>query len=102
MIHFEDVSGIICEAVLPLVKLLGIGLGFSLYHFQNMIVGAEWCKIFEGFWFWRKIGISRSQMIMIRRNFQDLLGGESPSGSQISNSNLLPRKLICPMVVQLL
>ncbi|CAE7612148.1 tmem144B [Symbiodinium natans] len=26
-------------AVLPLVKLLGIGLGFSLYHFQNMIVG---------------------------------------------------------------
>lgn len=49
MIHFEDVSGIICEAVLPLVKLLGIGLGFSLYHFQNMIVGAEWCKIFKDF-----------------------------------------------------
>lgn len=26
-------------AVLPLVKLLGIGLGFSLYHFVNMVVG---------------------------------------------------------------
>eukprot|EP00928_Gymnodinium_smaydae_P027105 TRINITY_DN21073_c0_g1_i1.p1 TRINITY_DN21073_c0_g1~~TRINITY_DN21073_c0_g1_i1.p1 ORF type:complete len:477 (+),score=62.63 TRINITY_DN21073_c0_g1_i1:203-1432(+) len=26
-------------AVLPLVKLLGIGLGFSLYHFVNLIVG---------------------------------------------------------------
>ena len=38
---------------------------------------------------------------MIRRNFQDLLGGESPSGSQISNNNLLPRKLICLMFVQL-
>merc|ERR1719195_1791650 len=25
--------------VLPLVKLLGIGLGFSLYHFVNLIVG---------------------------------------------------------------
>ena len=31
--------GAVPEAVLPLVKLLGIGLGFSLYHFQNMIVG---------------------------------------------------------------
>eukprot|EP00927_Polykrikos_kofoidii_P060624 TRINITY_DN55565_c0_g1_i1.p1 TRINITY_DN55565_c0_g1~~TRINITY_DN55565_c0_g1_i1.p1 ORF type:complete len:465 (-),score=40.65 TRINITY_DN55565_c0_g1_i1:204-1526(-) len=26
-------------AVLPLVKLLGIGLGFSLYHFVNMVIG---------------------------------------------------------------
>jgi len=34
------VGGQKLEAVLPLVKLLGIGLGFSLYHFQNMIVGA--------------------------------------------------------------
>ncbi|CAJ1449489.1 unnamed protein product [Effrenium voratum] len=25
--------------VLPLVKLLGIGLGFSLYHFVNLMVG---------------------------------------------------------------